>query len=183
MQFLKPMALLLAVAGGYSLYFAAQDYRGTRAIETSKKLFVDFEFDRAIAVSDEAARINPLDAETHLNQGYIQGTLWIYRKEESYRKAMDQAYARAQQLNPYNASYHYLQASTYFEGQDIAQAIAHIDRAIALDPLAGAYLYEKGVYVEAQGKKPEALALYQKAYKLIRSNTILQAIQRLGGQP
>ncbi|GEM47606.1 hypothetical protein DC3_32410 [Deinococcus cellulosilyticus NBRC 106333 = KACC 11606] len=183
MNVVKPLALLLGAAGVFSLYFALQDYRGTQTIQLSKKLFVDFEFDRAIALSDEATRISPLDAEAYLNQAYIQGTLWIYRKEDSYRKAMDQAYAKAQQLNPKNASYHYQQASIYFEGQDFTKAITHIDQAITLDPLAAAYLYEKGTYLEAQNRKAEALALYRRAYQLNDSSIILQDIQRLEGQP
>lgn len=181
MLIIRILALPLMVLFGVLAYSNVQLYQSTVLIQKSNKALEDFEFDQAIQLANSAIDHFPYNADAHLNLANINGVLWMFRKEKTYRDAMDQAYQKATSLNQVNAVYFYKWSSSYANPGDYQNALIYINKAIALDPNGGGYYYEKGIYLEALGKKQEALSAYQTSHDLSKLALVMKDIQRLKG--
>ncbi|GGJ24858.1 tetratricopeptide repeat protein [Deinococcus roseus] len=179
MQYLKIVILPILFLLGYVAYFNINLYQSTLLISKSAQSLKDFEFDSAMDQSKTSITLSPNNADAHSNRGYIYGILWIFRKEDQYKKEMDASFEKATSLTINNAVYYYKWAAIYADSGKYEDALQKIEQAIKTDPNAGAYYNEKAVYLEALGRKKEALQMYQQAYDLSKAAIILPNINRL----
>ena len=81
-------------------------------------------------------------------------------------KLLEQALTR----DPDNIETHLRLASAYLNGQNYTQALAHADRAVALDPELGRAYETRGMALWRGGRPLEALSAFESAMRFDPSN-------------
>ena len=118
------------------------------------------EYDRAIAVFDQLAKLNP----DVLPQVYVLRAI-----ANGVRKNNDAAIldlSKAINLNPDHALLYVLRAAVYEEKEDYDKAIGDYSRASKLEPRNANFLMARGSAYNSKGDSPNALADYDRAISI-----------------
>jgi Flp pilus assembly protein TadD len=151
------------------------------------------EYDRALALYQEAVEHNPDDAESWSNLGQVlvrlgqtaeaiphferaielQGQRWAYHFNLARARGLlgqwaeaVEGYRAAQQLFPDDYATAYNLGLALRQTGDEAGAIEQFERAIALDPAEPTFRLSLAMSYEKLGRNPEAAAAYQKTLDL-----------------
>lgn len=125
---------------------------------------------QAAAAAIAALQIDPALAEAHAALGYVRHYDWQWAEaERSLRHALD--------LDPNNALVHLWYANYLGSLRRMDEAVAHAEKAKALDPLSPTVLTNVGWTLSYAGRYHDAVAAYREALAL--DADYIQANQRL----
>ncbi len=132
--------------------------------------------DRAIAMCEQLAQLEPDNADYLVNAGVFHARL------KQYDAAID-ALVGANALDPKRPANYRTLARLYLEtGRDADQAVAHAETAVRLQPNAASF-FVLGAARQRQGDRAAALAAYRRAAELEPGNRRYQtACRNLQGQ-
>lgn len=126
-----------------------------------ENLMVVGKTDEAIQIFEKLEKLNPRDAERKSNLAAA------YIEKGDFEKA-DELLSLARKLNPHHPKIKEAEAQKLLATGKAGEAFKMMDHLEEVGPFLAAKLNEMGIKLSQTGKGKSALALYQKAHKVVR---------------
>lgn len=173
----KPILALLLVSALIALSVVYFQVRGQRIIEDQKKAYSSGveayssgKFDQAIKDLEEAKRLNPKDAKTHVNLAQS------YEAKGKLDKALEE-YEASLKVNPNQPETLYNLAIIYKSREDLDKAIKLLEKAVKINGDFVAARITLGDLYALNGANDKAKEQYQTVVKMNPFGVDIEAIK------
>lgn len=162
------VALLTLAAGGAFGVSGLRELDAARLVERAQARQARLDYVGALADLRAAVRRAPDRAEWHLEHGVLARTLWLHGRDPARRAEAEAAFAAAGERSPRWALPHFEQARLDAYDRRYGAALLALGAALARDPLNAGLWWERGRYLEALGRLPEARLAFGRCLALSR---------------
>lgn len=151
------LLVLALLVGAYQLFLAPSPETQQRIalVQRAEQYFEKGDLTQAIASYEEAAAVDPNDAEAQMWLGVL------YRQVGQQEAAMA-AFRSARRASPSMVNYFLLRSRIYLRMGMLDEAASDVLAALGLDPHSNQVLFLLGDVLEQQGNYSEAIAVFQK---------------------
>jgi tetratricopeptide (TPR) repeat protein len=115
--------------------------------------------DRALGAYQELIKLNPRDADAHLQAGQLYQSLGQHERAAN-------AFRTVVRLRPQSGDAHFRLGLCLLRQQDHEAALASFDRAVELDPRNARAHHRRGLLLDKQGRAEDAIAALRTAAEL-----------------
>ena len=154
----------------------------TTALEVPA-LLEEGEYDKAKERLLAAIALTPGNATLHRLLGRTYSNISVFRDDADARRRAVRSLERAAKLDPLSGDNHFELAFAYLASRQNKRGEMAFQKALERDPYNTEYLFRLGFYYETQGRRDDAIRLYEACLNVKQDGFVERALARVRQLP